>query len=253
MPQLSYIEKNRGKITSTKLNDFRKCPYLYKLKWVDEKSVQEDSDALVLGAAFDLYMRDKEEFATEYTIVSKRMGKSETIELTQKMGETIRQCELEFQRQPLYNPQGIVQHEIEIMYKGHAVKGTLDEFQPQNKLIIDDKTAASMNTFREWAHKYKMQMAFYNWLVEVKEGIAGTSALLRVVTKETPARSKFFFIPAQALEENRAFILESIDQMIEAIEENRFPFTQNKLECSSCPAWNICPNTIQTEADIEVL
>ena len=160
---------------------------------------------------------------------------------------------MEFARQPLYNPKGKMQHAIEILYKGHKVKGTLDEFQEENKLIIDDKTTASMDTFMKFANKYKMQMTFYNWLLEVKEGISGCNAMLRVVTKETPSRSKFFWIPANSLLKNRDFLLDSLDEMIDAINNNKFNFTPEKRNCYDCPAWSICPNTIQTEADIQVL
>lgn len=116
---MGYREENAGYITSSKLNDFRTCPYFYKLKWIDNVVPEDESDALILGAAFDLYMRDRKEYNTKYEIVAKRSSDSDrtVIQLTKGQGTTIRQCELEFQRQPLYNPQGEMQFAIETLYR----------------------------------------------------------------------------------------------------------------------------------------
>jgi len=52
---LSYDEKNKHFVTSHKLQDFGKCPYGDYLRWVAgvEKRVPDDSEALLIGSAFD--------------------------------------------------------------------------------------------------------------------------------------------------------------------------------------------------------
>ena len=147
MADKSYREKNAGKITHSKLSDFIKCPKLYELKWIKDVVPEETSDALVMGSAFDLYMRDKDTFSKKYEILAKgkkRTGEVEWIQLTDSMGNTLRICESEFLRQPLYSQEGEMQFVVEIDYKGQKVKGEIDEFRREDALIIDDKTSASL-------------------------------------------------------------------------------------------------------------
>lgn len=147
MADKSYREKNAGKITHSKLSDFIKCPHLYELKWVKDVVPEETSDALVMGSAFDLYMRDKDSFSKKYEILAKgkkRTGDVDWIQLTDSMGNTLRICESEFLRQPLYSQEGEMQFVVEIDYKGQKVKGEIDEFRREDALIIDDKTSASL-------------------------------------------------------------------------------------------------------------
>lgn len=74
----SYRERTEGCITSTKLEDFMYCQMLYKLKWVDgvnaieDEEAEEDSEALVIGSAYDVYMQGVQKFDAEYAIVAKR-------------------------------------------------------------------------------------------------------------------------------------------------------------------------------------
>ena len=147
MADKSYREKNAGKITHSKLSDFIKCPKLYELKWIKDVVPEETSDALVMGSAFDLYMRDKDFFSKKYEILAKgkkRTGDVDWIQLTDSMGNTLRICESEFLRQPLYSQEGEMQFVVEIDYKGQKVKGEIDEFRREDALIIDDKTSASL-------------------------------------------------------------------------------------------------------------
>jgi len=47
MKKDNYIQKNKGRITHSKLMSFKFCPYLYKLKYIDEAVPQKSSDALL--------------------------------------------------------------------------------------------------------------------------------------------------------------------------------------------------------------
>lgn len=145
----SYRERTEGCITSTKLEDFIFCQMLYKLKWVDgvnaveDEEAEGDSEALIIGSAYDVYIQSVEKFNTEYEIVSRRTGKSEKIELTFAQGALIRKMALEMNRQKFYNPVGQKQFFVKVKLNDTiTVSGTLDEFQKENKLLADDKTSA---------------------------------------------------------------------------------------------------------------
>jgi len=88
-PKDDYKTKNKGFITHSKLCAFRFCEQFYKLKYVDDVVPdQEDSDALVFGSAFDLYIQSEEEFNKKYTAVSVRYDvKQKTESLEKKAGE----------------------------------------------------------------------------------------------------------------------------------------------------------------------
>jgi len=46
MKKSNYLQRNKGRITHSKLMSFKYCPMLYKLKYLDEKVEETESDAL---------------------------------------------------------------------------------------------------------------------------------------------------------------------------------------------------------------
>lgn len=256
MSDSGYRARNAGKITHSKLSDFIKCPLLYDLKWNRNAVPEPDSDALVMGTAFDLMMRDKGEFNKKYEILlkgRKRSDHSMWIQLTASQGDTLHKMEAEFRRQPLYNPRGEMQYRIEIEYNGEKIVGDMDEFDRENALILDDKTTASIPSLRQWLPKYKRQLAFYQWLVEMKEGIRCAGAI-RAVSKEDIPKSAFYFATPESLSNMRDGILQALDALIEANRTGHYPYVTipgtgeiNREECLSCDAYGVCPHSLQTE------
>lgn len=54
MSSQSYIERNRGYVTASKLKTFIKSPEAYYLEYIKEVPLErEDSNAFILGTAFD--------------------------------------------------------------------------------------------------------------------------------------------------------------------------------------------------------
>lgn len=244
----TYREANRGVITNSKLQDFAFCPKLFELKWLKELLPEEESDALTIGSAFDTYMRDEFGFHNEYAVVARRTGNTGKIELTQGQMETVKRCSIEFRRQPLYNPVGKMQYVVTVEFEGLTLKGTLDEFQQENALIIDDKTTASIGHFMGYVTKYKKQLAFYQWLIELAEGIV-CDGVLRATTKEEPARFEAFHAPAQSLMQYREEIVELVRALAEAVRSNTFK-TSPRSKCMECPAYGVCEAAIQTELTV---
>jgi hypothetical protein len=73
---LSYDEKNKYFVTSHKLQDFGKCSYGYYLRWIAkvESNVPEDSEALLIGQAFDDLVTDQELFYEKYEVLDRRVS-----------------------------------------------------------------------------------------------------------------------------------------------------------------------------------
>ncbi len=61
---------------------FKYCPMLYKLKYLDEKVEETESDALTFWTAFDLYIQWVEKFKEQFCIVKVRFNAKKKIEST---------------------------------------------------------------------------------------------------------------------------------------------------------------------------
>ncbi len=151
MADATYLEKNRGSITFSKIKAFRHCQQLYKQQYLDEVVPAEENDAFVFGSAVDALVQGQDEFDKRFEVVARRMGKSEKEELNPSMARKAEACIQEFERQPLYARDGVkYQHEIIVPYRGYQLKGTLDKLDLGKREIRDVKTAASIATLENY-------------------------------------------------------------------------------------------------------
>lgn len=99
----TYIEKNRGFITSHKLKAFQEDPWSYYLKYVLEAvppylvrnpDKEEEKDVFILGQAVDDYLTfGEEKFHEKYRVVAKRDNSiPEKIEQCKEDIETLQEC-----------------------------------------------------------------------------------------------------------------------------------------------------------------
>lgn len=162
---LSYAERNKDYITSSKLKAFEKCPLAYKFKYVDliPEPNEEVKDHFLIGQAFDDLMTEGQEwFDKHYVVVSTRCSQEDIeanidkyeykllkaktigtvekykgqikkyknmvgkIQLTKKMKELIDAMEYEFRSQKLFN-QNPKKHEFIWEIAGRKVKAELDD------------------------------------------------------------------------------------------------------------------------------
>ena len=257
MTELSYIERNRGFITYSKLKAFRFCQQLYKQKYMDEIVLEEeDNDALIFGQAFDTLVQGEDKFAEKFVAVAKRTDKAREenpgkVLITPAQLDTLNRCYDESKRQPLYRPDGDKQVEIIIPYKGFQLKATMDKLFLKEKEIRDVKTAASIQGLgkifqdRSTLQSYIDQLTFYQFCVQMKHDVL-CDGVLEVFTKETPVRSQMFKASAQTLLDNRGVLLGEIDKMIETINFGIFESSE-RSKCLECEAYGVCPFTIQQE------
>lgn len=232
-----YIQYNRGFVTASKLKEFIKSPEAYFRKYVLETPLAEkERKAFLIGTAFDDYLSYGKDFffnkyfidawmlvadmvrecgergiivenkETKDSLTKKLFGDvSQKIRLTAGDGETILSMIAEAQRQPLWDLQGEYepQKEVSAIFKDTLkLKGRLDRFSLEKKMIRDYKTTSDVTKFQgELASKfgYEISMAFYYILVKIAHG-EECDVILDVVQSSSPYASEVFGYSKDRLE-----------------------------------------------------
>jgi hypothetical protein len=201
---------------------------------------EETGDHFTMGTAFEDYLNDNQK---NWNVV-KRRSKDNDNELTVKQDETINKMLSEFDRQPLFsvNPKKS-QIEMIVNYKGHKLKIAMDNFDKEKKEIIDYKSCASIKKFQSWIEKYKMQLTFYQFVVQLKEDIL-CSGKIEPYSKEDVSKSIPLLATPESLLDNRGYLIEMLDNMIETLDLGIFSKGNLLEDCIECNAWSQCPHTI---------
>ena len=209
MSSLSYIERNRGVVTASKLKTFIKSPEAYFKQYIQEVSIdKETSRAFTLGTAFDDALSygaiewNKKYFVDDGLTVAELVEKcfsigiaptgkekkdellrmaygdiDSKIRLTASEGESIRGMLSEATRQPLWDIHGDYEKQavIEGMYKWKLkLRGTLDRLSTEKGMIRDWKTTSALRNFTfelSGKYGYEISMAFYYALVKMIRGV----------------------------------------------------------------------------------
>ena len=220
---LPYAERNFQFMTSSKIKEFERCQFCYQKKYVDllPDPTQTDTqkDYFVIGQALDDLLTHPEEFDSKYEIVSRRMGKSDRIELSNGMWETIVKMRKEFNSNPLFtgNP------EKKIMFHKFGqfvIKIEMDDYKASELKIKDVKSSASIKTFEP--DMYKIQAALYHWIVE-ENTMQRFAVEYEVVDKYAYfSRSQLFIYEQSTLLNKRGELLALLEKIKEAHETGLF-------------------------------
>jgi len=267
MSDQDYLSRNRGYITSSKLEAFRFCQYLYFLQYVQELVPDKTSDAMLFGSCFDdFWSYGEEEWNKKYIVVSRKIDpfeladrietkkslleKAKTPQTKEKysaeikelerfigktqlaaaMGEKLQRCNFEANRQPLwkFDPKD-AQVEIVVDYKGTKLKCTIDQLRLKEKLICDVKTSGAIDILmKRFQEKYVRQLSFYQFLVEIEHDVK-CDGQLQVATTEDPSHFVLFSLSKEGLLDRRVEILKTLDELIAA--EKRGIFLAQPQDC----------------------
>lgn len=258
-----YVQENDWFITASKLKCFLKNPQEYYLKYVAKIEIDtwEEARHFVIGTAFDDLISYWEEFFLEkyyiddgsvkddllkraiskgeidekvlkvrklpelraYLFASKDWN--EKIRLTPAEWRDIMWMYREMKRQPLadmvweYETQKV----ITATYKTLKLKGTLDRFSLEKKLIRDSKTSGRIDNFEydmEETFDYVMSMAFYFVLAKVEYNI-DCDVVLDVLGKSAPYQYVAYKLSKDRLLDKMASkVLPWLDALIKAYETN---------------------------------
>lgn len=235
---MTYIEKNRGFLTSSKLKEFKRCAKCYYWKYEEEVpdplAEFEDKDHFVIGQALDDRLTHGDDYyKANYAVVARRMGKTEgATEITKGTHEQVEMLYQEFRANNLFRQQP--KKKILIFeYAGFKFKAELDDFDDERNLIVDVKTCANLTTFNP--DFYKFQMAFYAWALREVEG-RQCEAMLEVVDKyKYFARSRAIHYTHYTLESHMGDIITTIDKYKRCKELGVWISEANDDELLHCP------------------
>lgn len=216
----SYIDKNRGFVTSSKLKLFELCPLCYKCKYIDEMPDPTDGDFdkdyFIIGQALDDRLTNGEDyFAQNYEVVARRTKESNKIQLTNTMFKTIDQLSEEYRAQSMFN-QDPTKKVLSWEFSGLKLRGELDDFDEPKGLIRDIKTCANLLTFDP--DNYLMQMSFYQWGVEELTGLKCDAQLMVVDKYKDFSRSQLYHFSKYTLESYRGRMMQLLEDLKEAEE-----------------------------------
>lgn len=238
---LPYIVRNDGFISSHKLKDFKRCAFCYGKKYVEKMPSRladiDDKDALVVGQAFDDYVTEgPDTFAEMYEAVARRTGKSEKKELTKGMMAMVEQLAEEFKQNSLFASS----YQKKIMFTkigGLILKIEMDGFDEKAGIIRDVKTCRDIVKFDP--KDYVFQASFYHFVVEEVTGLK-CDVVLDVVDKhEGFSRSACFQYDRRTLEAERGNIIQTLDEISEAMNTNFWMPANNQKDLWSCPYYGI--------------
>lgn len=258
----SYVQENDWFITASKLKCFLKNPQEYYLKYVQKLELEtEEARCLVVWTAFDDLVSYWEEFffkkyyvddwSVKEELCQKAIDKweidpkiikawklpqlraymfasadwTEKIRLTPAEWRDIMWMFRESLRQPIADSAWDYskQHTIKAKYKTLILKGKLDRFSLEKKLIRDWKTSWRIDNFEydmEETFDYVMSMAFYFVLAKVEYNI-DCDVILDVLGKSAPHQYVWYRLSKdRLLEKMSSKVLPWLDALIKAYETN---------------------------------
>lgn len=234
---LPYLAKNKQFVTAHKLKEFKRCEHCYYLKYIEEipdpTLSESDNEALLIGSALDYRLTNGEQkYSDNYEVVSRRTGKSNKSELTNRQGELIDQMYREFKEQPVFD-KDVNKKVFVVNFSGLILKAEIDNFNFTQKLIRDFKTTANIETFKP--EYYTFQMAFYSWITEERTGDK-FECILDVMDKYSYfSRSASWKFTLSTLQSELSNIIQLLDSYKNAHELGLFVPTRDQLELWRCP------------------
>lgn len=192
--------------------------------------------------------KDLEDIRKKIEELQEIQGKTQVTPLQMQRMEA---CLSEMQRQKLFDFAGEgseLQKRVEVEYNGITLAGTMDEFYMDRALISDIKTSAGIDTFMGFIDSYKMQLAFYQWIVELKYGIQ-CDGRLQVVTRTDNPVSRFFYATKDSLLQERERLEAVVSNLILAKKTGSYSFSgvENWFSGNLSSGWSACPHTVQEE------
>lgn len=221
-----------------------RCGFCYAQKYVNELPDPTEDGAVkehfLIGQAFDdLMTHGDDKFKELYTVVARRMGKSANVELTEGQGELLKQMKHEFEENILFAKQP-KKHVFTWQEAGLNLRSELDDLDLANKMMKDLKTCASVITFEP--QNYLDQMTFYQFIIEMNEGVR-CGALLEAVDKYTYfSRSQPVEYLPETLFANRGRLLTALGDLKTAHDTGIFEPSKDQKTLYACPYYGLKTN-----------
>src|SRR3990167_1137280 len=191
---MNYFEDER--LSQSKLKIYLKCTNLYKALYLDHSIEPEETDALIIGRAVDVYITEGEEsFFKQFEIVDRRKKNTseEKIQLNNSMWDIIQKMTEKIQQQPVMELFKKCDTQVELY--DNDFKAKIDYFHINKSgtvTIADLKTIADTDKMYRQIEEYGyfFQLSFYKFLIKRLNKKAKRFNCYIVVVDKT-AKTKF--------------------------------------------------------------
>lgn len=218
---LPYVERNARFITQSKLKAYERCPLFAKMEHIDgiEKPEGRDDgqDHFIVGQAFeDLVMFGEKAFNERYEVVARR-SESNKIQLTNTMGNVVRQMSYETMVHPCFPKAPKKVNILWLAFGKYPCKAELDNIEPDH--FGDFKTCANITAFEEnfFKYGYDIQAEFYYSGLLEKMNLK-LPCRFYVTDKHKWARSHVWEYSVQRMQEGQARIHTLIQNWVNSLE-----------------------------------
>lgn len=267
----SYLEKNRGFMTASKLKLFGQCPWTFNEKYEKENPifVEEETKSLGMGNQVDFFASYGEKaFYEKYKILEPRAKRdltAEVIEITNGDGAKILPIFEELKRQPLFRLMdlaGTRQRKLtgnfETADGSVKILGTPDTIFYDDDHIDDTKTVgvkgsgtfvnACKYNIRDYG--YTFSMAFYAVLFWMEKGRLPKKLTLSFVGTNSGHKFLQYEIPAEEWHPEVEKIKYLLGLYAKHKAENNFPnyseiHQEDIFRHLNCPFYSLNPGAIQ--------
>ncbi len=253
-----------GWVSKSRLGDFAKRgPRYYYRRWVTRDIRFDDSDALRLGRAFDVYFEDEGSFPSHYAVrppglkFSTKEGKAWRAETEAGGFEILSQDEMAMVRSMKRNT--LENETARLLLEGCSAQKTLratwsDHFGIQSRIdftnfegnaasggapyFLDLKSSRGLNGFDRDIHnfKYDAQMAMGRMIAEGL-GIEGMRYFLLVSEKEGGRRAQVLELTESFVDIGEAWVREHLSKLQFHYEQDSWPVTGEEYRLVEPPKW----------------
>ena len=240
---LSYVEKNRGFITSSKIKEFRRCQFCYSKRYIEELPDRlDDADELekdyfVIGQALDDRLTYGEDYYQDkYEVVPRRSKDAVKSQLTNSSGLLVDNMFSEFKEQSMFN-QNPKKRVFITQFGSALIKVELDDLDEEREMIWDVKSISDIKKIRPT--DYITQATLYQFMVEEKLGKRFGVEFEFVDKHKGFSRSQALRFTDDAMRVELGRIMQTIDEMIVTHESGFYTEPTDQEVLFDCPYYGV--------------
>jgi len=249
---MNYFEDER--LSQSKLKDYFHCSNLYKARHIDHSIGYEETDALIIGRAVDVYITEGEEsFFEQFEIVDRRKkNTSESkIQLNNSMWDIAQKMIGKIQLQPVMTMFKKCDTQVELY--DNEFKAKIDYLHISKTgtcTIADLKTIADTDKMYRQIEEfgYFFQLAFYKFLIKkINPKVKRFNCYIVAVDKTMKTKFCVYKVAPKhlAVEERK------IAAILKHMKHNqKFEKRMLKGVCRECPPEIHCPWSLFTKKDV---
>lgn len=251
---MSYLDRNRPFVTSSKLKELAACAYHAYLRYVKEEPLPcEPEDYFLIGQAVDdVLTHGPDYFSAKYEKVARRTPEAEKVQLTTAQWNTVARCQKEYARREIF-PRQPRKRNVLFLLHGLPCKAEIDHWSAEEHRVYDMKTTSSITTFKPM--DYALQMGFYSLGVTIKDGQQPDAALCVIDKGSDFSRSHLWVFSRATLMSFHHQVEDLARQWRDSLESSLWPHVNTDTEegrraCWGSDYWPVCQFCAQMQPTV---